>query len=760
MKKLMLIVFFVMFTSTNIFAQWSHGIGARWSDSGEGIAVDGSGNVYITGYFAGQNVDFGSGKTLTNHGGGNYKDIYIAKYNSSGVCLWAHGIGGVYGDDKGLDIAVDDLGNVYITGTFRGQNVNFGSGKILSSSTNSDIYFAKYNSSGDCQWAYNIMHGYWDFGEGIAVDGSGNVYITGYFHMNPADFDPSVGGTALLPNNGWMDIYFAKYTSDGDYLWAHNIGGSSYDRGYDIAVDGSGNVYITGYFEGNNVDFGSGNTLTSIGGSNTYFAKYTTDGNYLWAHNIGCSSSGYGIELDGSSNVYITGSFDGSGVDFGLGNNLTSIGGSNTYFAKYTTDGNYLWAHNIGCYSFGYGIELDGSSNVYITGSFDGSGVDFGLGNNLTSNGSSDIYFAKYNSNGDCNWAYNIGGLSSDYGRCLAVDGSANVLITGSFKEINVDFDPGTGTTPLSSKGDNDAFIMKFAPPPSNEPPNCDLAAIAPQCADENGVAVILGADVTGITDPDNDPLTITVSPNTLSPGTTLVTVTADDENGGSCTKDINVTVNQATADAGPDATIYIGYPPYEETQLNATGGVTYSWSPEDGLSNPNIANPIANPGGTETYTVTVTDANGCSATDEVTVNVIDVRCGNNNNKVLVCHKGKTICISPNAVQTHLNNHGDYLGNCGGDQLVTLPTEYELHYNYPNPFNPMTRIDYSLPFDSKVNIQIFDVLGREVATLVNDYQNAGYYTIDFNASNLASGIYFYRMLAGDFSAIKKMVVIK
>ena len=126
--------------------------------------------------------------------------------------------------------------------------------------------------------------------------------------------------------------------------------------------------------------------------------------------------------------------------------------------------------------------------------------------------------------------------------------------------------------------------------------------------------------------------------------------------------------------------------------------------------------------------------------------------------KVLVCHKGHTICISQNAIPAHLA-HGDYLGNCG-DKLVSMPTEYELHANYPNPFNPMTRIDYSLPFDSKVRLQIFDALGREVVTLVNDNQRAGYYTVDFNASNLASGIYYYRMLAGDFNAIKKMVLLK
>jgi len=223
-------------------------------------------------------------------------------------------------------------------------------------------------------------------------------------------------------------------------------------------------------------------------------------------------------------------------------------------------------------------------------------------------------------------------------------------------------------------------------------------------------------------------------------------------------------TFNLLSVDAGSDTTIYYGYGDENAILLaipdGGNGQYSYLWS-----NNATTQTITVNPTTTTTYTVTVTDECNNTASDEVTVNVIDVRCGKKNNKVLVCHippgnpnNAHTICISPNAVPAHLA-HGDYLGNCS-DQLVTLPTEFELHTNYPNPFNPMTRIDYSLPFDSKVSLQIFDVLGREVVTLVDDNLKAGYYTIDFNASNLASGIYYYRMSAGDFTAIKKMVLLK
>ena len=99
--------------------------------------------------------------------------------------------------------------------------------------------------------------------------------------------------------------------------------------------------------------------------------------------------------------------------------------------------------------------------------------------------------------------------------------------------------------------------------------------------------------------------------------------------------------------------------------------------------------------------------------------------------------------------------------NGDGNTLQTeIPKDYNLSQNYPNPFNPVTNINFALPFDGKVTITIYDITGREVKTLVNDFQPAGYHTLQFDASSFASGVYFYRILAGDFSAIKKMLLIK
>lgn len=94
------------------------------------------------------------------------------------------------------------------------------------------------------------------------------------------------------------------------------------------------------------------------------------------------------------------------------------------------------------------------------------------------------------------------------------------------------------------------------------------------------------------------------------------------------------------------------------------------------------------------------------------------------------------------------------------DEEVTQPYAFSLRQNYPNPFNPSTTIDFSIPNSSKVELKVYDLLGREVATLVNEYKQAGNYSVQFNALSLASGVYFYKIASGNFQDVKKMILIK
>jgi len=389
---------------------------------------------------------------------------------------WVHSIGGSE-SDWGYDVVVDGSGNVYMTGRFQGSNVDFDPGvgtANLSSNGSWDIFFAKYNSGGEYQWAHSIGGSSIDYGRALAVDGSDNVYITGNFSGSNVDFDPGAG-TTNLSSNGSNDIFFAKYNSSGEYRWAHSIGGSGEDNGNGIVLDGSGNIYITGYFSGSNVDFDPGvgtANLSSNGNYDIFFAKYNSSEEYQWAHSIGGSGWDYGsdIRVDGSDYVYIIGNFQESNVDFdpGVGTiNLSSNGSEDIFVTKYNSSGKYQWAHSIGGSGYDYGndIAVDGSSNIYITGHLYSSNVDFdpGVGTaNLSSNDAADIFFAKYNSSGAHQWAHSIGGSGVDGGNGIAVDGSGNIYITGYFEESNVDFDPGVGTTNLSSNGNYDIFFGKY----------------------------------------------------------------------------------------------------------------------------------------------------------------------------------------------------------------------------------------------------------------------------------------------------------
>ncbi|MBI4648818.1 MAG: T9SS type A sorting domain-containing protein, partial [Bacteroidia bacterium] len=237
-----------------------------------------------------------------------------------------------------------------------------------------------------------------------AVDGTSNCYITGYF-KGTADFDPGIE-TVNLTSVGNEDIFFAKYDANGNYLWAKSIGGTSSNHGSSIAIDGTGNCYITGYFRGTtDFDPGAGTAnLTPVDSSDIFFARYDVNGNYLWAKSIGSTSMDFGISIavDSIGNCYITGFFRVT-TDFDPGTgtvNLTSIGNWDIFFAKYDANGNYLWAKNIGS-SYGdggYSIAVDDTGNIYLTGYFQ-STADFNPGAgtaNLTSVGYKDIFFAKY----------------------------------------------------------------------------------------------------------------------------------------------------------------------------------------------------------------------------------------------------------------------------------------------------------------------------------------------------------------------------
>ena len=481
MKKLLVLLSSVLLLS-NSFAQnyqWAKGI--EGTGKSRAIAADGTGNVYIKGTFVGT-CDFDPSPTTVNITAVTSADIYIAKYNSSGNYLWAISIGATIDDNTDNVgrhyIAVDDSGNVYITGHFRG-TADFDPDTATANLTSvgfADIFFAKYDANGNYIWAKSIGSINPDNGLAIFVDDTGNVYIGGSF-SGTADFDPGPDTANIIPV-GNNPLFFAKYDANGNYLWAKQVGSQDNNSVMSLSVDPSGNIHITGFFT-YTADFDPGPDTANLTAANmnvsVFVAKYDNNGNYLWANKIGggAACQGQSIALDASGNIFVTGYFTFTD-DYDPGPdtaNLTPVGGNDIFFAKYDTSGNYIWAKSIGSINNdgSNDIVVDGTGSIYIEGNFMGT-VDFDPDTgtaNLTSAsaGQWDFYFAKYDTNGNYIWAKSIGGISNDIVLNMALDIQANIYITGYFDTDTLDFDPGLGTANLFGVGGDNIFFAKYSQP-------------------------------------------------------------------------------------------------------------------------------------------------------------------------------------------------------------------------------------------------------------------------------------------------------
>ncbi len=281
-------------------------------------------------------------------------------------------------------IAKDGSGNVYVTGSSLGSG---GTGK--------DFATIKYNSFGVDQWTsrYNGTGNGNDIAYGVATDGSGNVYVTGS--------SLGSGGTGL-------DFATVKYDSIGNETWVarYNGPGNGDDAAYDITVDASGNIYVTGTSLGSGSSWDYATVKYNSSGTQQWVARYNGTGNG--------SDGAYSISVDSTGNVYVTGSSLGSG---GTSDDFATV--------KYNSSGTQQWASRYNGAANGsdsaYFIAVDGSGNVYVTGGSLGSGSG------------DDYATVKYNSSGTQQWAsrYNGPANSGDDAYCVVVDGSGNVYVTG-----------------------------------------------------------------------------------------------------------------------------------------------------------------------------------------------------------------------------------------------------------------------------------------------------------------------------------------
>jgi len=462
-------------TAQSSTVEWAKQIGGTDHDYGNSMAVDGSGNVYTTGGFNGT-ADFDPGTStisLTPAGG---PDAFITKLDGLGNLAWARNVGGTL-EDIGRSIGVDGSGNVYTTGYFNG-TADFDPGSSTFNVTAngvSDVFISKLDNAGNFVWAKTIGGTLEDSGRSIAVDASGNVYVLGWFG-GTVDLDPGVG-VFNLSSAGSSDIFILKLDDAGSFAWAKRFGGTSPDLGTAITIDGSGNVYTTGYFYGT-ADFDPGAPtfeLTVVDDADVFVSKLDPSGNFIWVKSWGGDASsdysndfGLAITVDPSGNVYTTGQFNKAGdFDPGAGTfNLTPTGYQDMFVSKLNDSGNFVWAKSMGginSLTAGLSISLDPTGNVYTMCLFSAT-VDFDPGAGtyeLTSAGQTDMAISKLDPSGNFIWIETMGGALSDYGTSVNVDASGNVYASGSFSGT-ADFDPGSGVFNLVSAGLSDHVVLKL----------------------------------------------------------------------------------------------------------------------------------------------------------------------------------------------------------------------------------------------------------------------------------------------------------
>ncbi|MGA2624739.1 MAG: SBBP repeat-containing protein [Bacteroidota bacterium] len=826
-------------------------------DYARAIAIDGEGNIYVTGESYGLGTDY---------------DYATVKYNPAGEQQWAvryNGPGNF--EDKAADIAIDSTNSVYVTG------YSYGLG------TSCDYVTIKYSSVGVEQWVmrYNGPGDSTDVATKIRLDKLGNVYVAGYSYAPVTDFDYAI----------------IKYSSSGIQQWVERYDyGNSPETSTILAVDNNSNIYI------------SGCTYYPIGdgGQGYSIVKYNSDGELQWTkRDSHLYSDALAITTDDSLNVYIAaisnanpglnkynsagepqwgyGSGYISSIEVDHGGNIYVSGQVNGLFtAKFNSGGNAIWSAEVAPNGRSTGIVVDYDGNVYVTGInsiYTGTGWDY----------DNDYITLKYDSTGGNQWiaGYNGSGYTSriDFGIVrtgIAYRESVTISNNGigaltldttiiSYEGITIGHVP-----PVIGQGDTCKINICYHPDSAGKKQGyivcgfngnsicyrTDISAYEATGAFRNGASVkkIVAAKhaVFAVTDDYGGCLYRStdagmnweliffkgVTRLALSPSGIIYVDRGDSlfsstDNGlswvaryGGGFSDVEVSPNGTVF----CTSFYCGEDFCDGSVCRSTdNGLSWdthgvgaaqqtSFFTNDHIL---IAGFHASYFWRETY-FDISSDNGLTWNEimaipgfaSVTALVV-----NPNNKIFVglgdLHYSANLCttwtklsdIVPEALLAlpsgeilagtngggifHFSDDGDSLGTlndglnnlnvhtlaldslgyvyAGTDSgvfrsllpptgVVTsksrIPTQYRLEQNYPNPFNPVTTINYQLPKQSHVTLKVFDVLGREVATLVNGEQAAGYKSVRWNAANMPSGIYFYRMNAGIYTDTKKLLLLK
>jgi len=583
-------------------------------------------------------------------------------------------------------------------------------------------FLAIYSNITNAQAPFLIGSAGAEYGKANTIDREGNHIVTALF-ANSVNVNPT--GSTILSTNGMIDVLIAKYDTQGRLVWGKRFGGTTTtDAPHAIETDAQNNIVVGGYCGNPNlqnatVNFNPSGTSTqqTYGGYDGFVAKYTAEGNYLWSFILGRVGSTaeeriWDIAIDRAGDIYVTGAFTGS-VNFNpLGsspNNKQVNTGVGLFLSKYNSNGVNLWTEvyeteDTSVFFEAYtAVDTDSNDNVFFAGNFRSKGLNIGGSPsvNLSAVGQTDMFLLKYSSMGVLQWGKSFGSAQQDIVSpgALRIDRSGNAYFTGRISGA-VNF--ATNSTPTLVSGAS-LFVTGF---------------------DTNGNLIRAWGMTSNAGDGGHR-------------------IGFDDQNNLYVAGWINGTV-----DFDPTAGTFsvIAVAPTADAfaaKYNSSGSI--QWVSTLGASNSsenNIAAGLAVSDAGEVYITgqlfgTNADADPTSST------------------LLLSAQGLNDCFV-----IRYNTNGSITQPTAVGDFNTVISDFTLFQNYPNPFNPVTTISFSLPVAENVTIKLFDVLGSEVKTLIRERMEAGSHTIQFNAEGLPSGVYIYKMEAGNFVTSKKLTLLK
>jgi hypothetical protein len=651
-----------------------------------------------------------------------------------------------YVEDGVNDMFVDAQGNVYVTGVQKG------------TSTLREAVTIKYNSQGVQQWIQNYVAPLNNgaMGYAVYVDVNGFVYVT--------------GGCALN-SGGANEMLIIKYSPAGTQLWSYRfqMTANTYCHGYDVVADASGNVYVTG---------ASGNT-----GYILFLAKFSSAGALLGQTSYpGSVAGGRKIGLDGAGKIIIGGYCDNGQTDsirfialkyepnltfdwaakwgsrltndayidmaIDINSNIILSGTNNLDYAtvKFNNNGVFQWgkiyASALG-WDYCRGVVTDNTGNVYVTGEI---GT---LGYPLTG----DFCTIKYDVNGNEQWIRTLKPtlpLDGYSAYDIAVDNSANIYITGNTY----------GTSDIITVKYNTAGTFQWSKTyngPSNSLDNGYFVGV-----DLNGNTYVAGNSYSSTTYTDivtikyapvslflSDFKKNSVNKSILDNQVLLDSITVDyslSPQSNYYVYGVNLKIDTVIHTNDADLEFYLIHNGVTDTAIYQVGGTGDNFIST--ILNDSAATTIAS--GTAPFTGSfkpykpLTQFVGQLVNGTWILKIYD-RTSGNTGTLKAWSINFLIGTTPNGIQ-----------NISSE----VPKAFSLSQNYPNPFNPTTNIKFNVSKLSGVRIVVYDVMGREVQTLVNEKLQPGTYESSFDGSRLTSGVYFYKLITEGYSETKKMLMLK